>query len=99
MLAELGEVPTGAAEDADLHAGDDNVVDVAGHGADEGGFSAAVGAEDGNVLACADGEVDVVQDEAVAEGDVDLAHVEEDACIGGWCGVWAGQGIGSHLIC
>ena len=38
-------------------------VALAGDGLDEGGFAAAVGAEDGDVLAGVDGEVDVVEDD------------------------------------
>lgn len=113
MLAELGEVPAGAAEDGDFGmreagggAGDEGV-DFAVHGADEGGFAAAVGAEDGDVFAGADGEVDVVEDDAVAEGDVDVAHAEEvvrnvlgrgDRFPRLWKGV-AWQGGMIHLIC
>jgi hypothetical protein len=79
VLAEFGEVPAGAAEDAYFGtgmggAGDDGV-DFAVHGADQGGFAAAVGAEDGDVFAGGDGEVDVVEDDGVAEGYVDVAHV------------------------
>jgi hypothetical protein len=98
MLAELSEVPAGAAEDADGRKNTVSVRSVRGgegvefavHGADEGGFSAAVGAEDGEVFAGADGEVDVVEDDAVAEGDVDVAHDEE---------VGLGVGVGGHFIC
>ena len=58
-----------------LHAGLNDGIELAGHGEDERGFAAAVGAEDGDVLAGADGEVDVVQDDAVAARDVDVAQV------------------------
>ena len=81
VFAKLGEVPAGAAEDADFWHGmtgaGNGGVEFAGHGADEGGFAAAVGAEDGDVFAGLDGEVDVVEDNAVAEGYVDVAHVQE----------------------
>ena len=70
VFAEFGEVPAGAAEDADLGAGmaggRNGGVDFAVHGADEGGFAAAVGAEDGDVFAGLDGEVNVVEDGAFA---------------------------------
>ena len=95
VLAEAGEVPTGTAEDADFHAGLDDGVEVAGHGADEGGLAAAVGAKDDDVLAGADGEVDVVEDDGVSEGDVDVGHGEEDVVLlrlGGLGGC-------GHLIC
>jgi len=93
MVAELGEVPTAAAEDGDFRArqavlGDERV-ELAVHGANEGGFAAAVCAEDGDVFAGLDGEVDVVQDDAVAEGDVDVAHIQE----------WDRIGLGQHHIC
>ena len=61
----------------------DDGVDLAGHGEDERGFAAAVGAEDGDVLAGADGEIHVVQDDAIAARDVDVAHFEE--CRANWC--------------
>ena len=84
MFAELGEIPAGATEDGDFRAGlagfavvsggGDDGVKLAGHGADEGGLAASIGAEDGDVFAGADGEIDVVEDDAVAECDVDVAH-------------------------
>jgi hypothetical protein len=42
------------------------------------------------VFAGLDGEVDVVEDDAVAQGDADVAHVEE---------VLGGSGGRSHVIC
>jgi len=89
VLAEFGEVPAWAAEDADFHSGLDDWVQLAVHGADEGGFTATVGAEDGYVFSGLDGEVDVVEDDAVAEGYVDVAHSEKRVV----------GGFGSHLIC
>ena len=71
---ELGEVPAFAAEDADLRLRLDNRVALAGDGLDEGGFAAAVGAEDGDVLAGVDGEVDVVEDDVVAASHVDVGQ-------------------------
>jgi hypothetical protein len=104
MLAELGQVPAGAAEDADLwfrQVGISRRVEFAVHGADQGGFAAAVGAEDGDVFAGLDGQVDVVEDDAVAQGYVDVAHLEK--WVRGWgrlaC-LWAGgSGVLCHLIC
>ena len=99
VLAEFGEVPAVAAKDGDFRAGlagvgvvsggGDDGVELAVHGADEGGFAAAVGAEDGDVFTGGDGEVDVVEDDGVAQGDVDVAHVEE--------GVFGVGGLGCHL--
>jgi len=87
MLAEFSKVPAGAAKDGDFRAGlaglgmvsrsGDDGIELAGHGADERGLAASVGAEDGDVFAGMDGEIDVVQDDAVAEGDVDVAHLEK----------------------
>ena len=107
MVAELGEVPAAAAEDGDLGAGKagfgDERVEFAVHGADEGGFAAAVGAEDGDVFAGLDGEVDVVQDNAVAEGDVDVLHLKEELRTldrFAWFGAGIrGCSLGKHVIC
>ena len=55
----------------------DDGVALAGDGLDEGGFAAAVGAEDGDVLAGVDGEVDVVEDDVVAAGYVDVGQMQE----------------------
>jgi len=93
VLPELGEVPAAAAEDADFGEGmvraGDGGVELAGHCADEGGFAATVGAEDSDVFAGLDGEVDVVEDVAVAEGYVDVSHLQERVL----------RGFGGHLIC
>ena len=78
------KVPPVAAEDANTHAGLDDRVNLAGHGEDERGFAAAVGPENGHVLAGADGEVDVVEHDAIAAGHVDLAKLEELRCFGLW---------------
>src|SRR5258708_40060556 len=81
MVAELGEIPAAAAEDSDFRAGKagfgDERVEFAVHGLDEGGFAAAVGAEDGDVFAGVDGEVDVVEDDVVAAGYVDVGQMQE----------------------
>ena len=83
-LFKLGEVPALAAEDGDVSTrvvgvgvrpGDG--VALAGDGLDEGGLAAAVGAEDGDVLAGGYGEVDVVQDMIVAAGYVDVVEFKE----------------------
>jgi len=111
VFAELGEVPAGAAEDHYFWpglggAGEVGIrktgcggldgVELAVHGADEGGFAAAVGAEDDEVFAGLDGEVDVMEDDAVTGGDGDVAEVEE-----GWFwglgGGWRGNGLRAHL--
>lgn len=110
MFAELGEVPAGAAKDLDLGAGLGCVCDVAGggldgvelavHGADEGGFAAAVGPEDDEVFAGLDGEIDVVEDDAVSGGYGDVAEVEEgrfSALVFWGAGCGRDRGRGGHL--
>lgn len=77
VTAEFGQVPAFAAKDAHAHAGLNDGIDLAGDGEDERGFAAAVRTEDGDVFTAADGEVDVVEDDAVAARDVDVAEVEE----------------------
>jgi hypothetical protein len=74
---EFGEVPALAAEDADEGVGEGQGVALAGDGFDEGGFAAAVGAEDGDVFAGFDAEGDVVEDDVVAAGYVDVLKFEE----------------------
>lgn len=80
--AELGDVPTLAAEEAELGGGRDDGVALAGEGFDQRRFAAAVGAEDGDVFTVGDAKRDVVEDDVVAAGDADVAH-EEEAGFGG----------------
>ena len=75
--AELRDVPALVAEEAKFGGGGDDGVALAGEGFDEGGFAAAVGAEDGEVFTIGDAEGDVVEDDVVAAGDGDVAHEEE----------------------
>ncbi len=77
MSAKLRDVPTFAAEEAELGGGRDDGITLAGDGLYERGFAAAVGAEDGEVLAAGDAEGDGVKDDIVAAGDADVAHEEE----------------------
>jgi hypothetical protein len=76
-LLQLGQIPPFATEDADLRVRVDDGVALTGHRLDKGGFAAAVGAEDGDVLAGVDGEVDVVEDDVVATGHVDVGKMQE----------------------
>ncbi len=55
----------------------DDWIALAGDGFDEGGFSAAIGAENCNMLTCGYAEVDVVEDCVVAAGYVDVLQMEE----------------------
>ncbi len=77
VTAQLGQIPAFTAKDADAHAWLHDGVDLAGDGEDECGFSAPVGAENGNMLAGANAEVDVVKHDAVAARDIDLAQFEK----------------------
>lgn len=77
MGAELRDVPAGSAKETQLGGGRDDRVALAGDGFDERRFAAAIGAEDGDVLAAGDAQGDVVEDDIVAAGDVDVAHEEE----------------------
>ena len=74
VAAQLGQVPAVATKDADMHARLHDRVELAGHGEDQRGLAAAVGAENGHVLAGADGEVDVVEHDAVAARHINLAQ-------------------------
>jgi len=76
-LLELGEVPAGAAENADLGLRLGDWVALAGDGLDECGFAAAVGAEDGDVLAGVDGEIDVVEDNVFAASNVYVGQMQK----------------------
>ena len=76
-LLEFGEIPALAAKDADLGFRLDDRVALAGDGLDESGFAAAVGAENGDVLAGVDAEIDVVKDEVVAAGYVYVSQFEK----------------------
>jgi hypothetical protein len=77
MGAELRDIPALAPEQEQLHFGHDDGVALAGDGANERGFAAAVGAEDGDVLALLDAEGKIVQDDVVAARDADVLHEEE----------------------
>lgn len=76
-LAEFGEIPARAAEDADGASRADQRVELAGDGLEERGLAAAVRAEDGEVLSRLEGEMDVVEDGGAAAGDVDVLEGED----------------------
>jgi len=80
--AELGDVPALAAEEAELGGGREDGVALAGEGADQRGFAAAVGTKDGEVFAVGDAEGDGVEDDVVPAGDADVAHEEEVGIVG-----------------
>ena len=76
-LFEFGEIPALTTEDADLGFWQGDGVALAGDGLDEGGLTAAVGAEDGDVLAGVDEEVDVVEDDVVAASYIDVGQMKK----------------------
>ena len=53
-LAQLEDVPALAAKDAGAHSLAGDGITLAGHGLDQSGFAAAIGAEDGDVFAARD---------------------------------------------
>lgn len=67
-LLEFGKIPSLAAKDADLRFGLDNRIALAGNGLDEGGFTAAIRAKNGDVLTGVDAEIDIVEDEVFTAG-------------------------------
>ncbi len=71
-LAEFGEIPAGAAEDADDGAGKGERVEFAGDRLEQGGLAAAVGTEDGEVLSRVEDEIDVAENGSAATGDVNV---------------------------
>jgi hypothetical protein len=75
--AKLRDIPPLAAEEAQLGGGRDDGIALAGDGFDQRRFAAAVGAENGEVLAISDAQGDIVEDDIVATGDADVAHREE----------------------
>jgi hypothetical protein len=77
VLAELRDVPSGAAKQADAGFRSYDGIALACDGLDERGFSAAVGTEDGDVLASCDAEADIVEHDGFSTGYVDMLHVEE----------------------
>jgi len=77
MFPQLGQIPAIATENPHGHAALDHGIDLAGDGEDQGRFPTAIGPEDGDMLAGADGEVHVVQDDAVASRDVDIPQFEK----------------------
>lgn len=77
VTAQLNEIPTLTPEDAHVHVGLDDGIELAGHREDKRGFSATIGTEDGDVLASTNRQVDVTQDDTLASRDVDAAHFEK----------------------
>ncbi len=95
VAAKLGYVPASATKDAQLHARLNQRINLAVEGADEGGFAAAIGAENGDVFARFNVEVNVAEDDGVAQGNVDIAHSEEGFARGDFFG---GSTLGRHFV-
>ena len=74
---EIEYVPALLAEDGHAGAFALERVALAGDGLDEGGFAAAVGSQDGDVLADADAEAEVVEDDLVAAHDGDVLQFDQ----------------------
>ena len=69
VVAEVKYVPVGGAEDFERGFGAEQRVAFAGDGFNESRFAAAIGAEDGDVFAGVDGEVEAVEGAASAAFD------------------------------
>ncbi len=61
----------------DPHPRLDDGIDLAGNGQDQRGLAASVGAKDGDMLAGANGEVHVVENDAIAARDVNIPQFEK----------------------
>jgi hypothetical protein len=88
VAAQFGQVPAFAAKDAHVHLRPHHGVELAGDGQDERGFAAAVGTENGHVLARADAEMDVVQHHPLAARHVHPAQLKEIGMRRGGAGEW-----------
>ena len=77
VLAQLGQVPALAAEDAHLHPRLHDGINLAGHGQNQRRLAAAVRPENRHMLAGANRQVHVVQHHALAARHVHLAQFEK----------------------
>lgn len=77
VLAQLRQIPAIAPEDAHMHAGLDDGVDLAGDGENKRGFAAAIGTEDGDVFPGTDGEIYIVKNDAFSARNVDVGQFEK----------------------
>jgi alpha-L-fucosidase len=84
--AEVFHGPALTAEDAQAGARAREGIALAGEDFEQGGFAAAVGAEDDGMFAAGEGEGDVMEDDGVAAGGVEVAEFGEE--IGGGGGGW-----------
>lgn len=89
VTAKLGDIPAGAAKDAQLGLRADKRIQFTGEGADERRFATAVGAKDGDMFASANGEREVMKNLTVSERDRDVAHLQEG---------YIGSRNGSHFV-
>lgn len=77
MGAQLRNIPALAPEEEQLRFRRDDWIALAGDGFDEGGFAAAIGAENGHMFTVGDAQRDVVEDDVVAACDADVPHEQE----------------------
>ena len=77
VLSQFGQVPAIAAKDAHAHARPNYGIDLARNGKDQRGFAASIGAKDGDMLTGANGQVDVVEHDAIAARYVDVFESEK----------------------
>ena len=97
VATQLGEVPAIAAKDTDVHAGLNDGIDLAGDGENQRRLAAAIGAEDGDMLACADGEMHVMKDDAIAARDIHVGEFEKMVRIGRSGDFVGSMGEGFHI--
>lgn len=76
-LLEFGKIPALAAKDADLRFGLDDRIALAGNSLNEGGFTAAIRAKNGDVLTGVDAEIDIVEDEVFTAGYIYVTQFEK----------------------
>lgn len=86
----MRQIPARTLEDAQFGSRADEWIEFAVEGTDERGFSAAVGAKDGDVFADTDRKREIVQDQAIAERDGNVSHVQE--------GFVGNRYAGSHFV-
>ena len=77
MLTQLLHFPPVAAIDFHFHSATNDGIAFAGHGFDQGGFSAPVRPQDGDMFSRGDGKVYILQHYLLAARNIHVAHAEE----------------------
>ena len=77
MLSQLGQIPLPLPEDLQAGSFARDRIALTSEGLNQRGFSAAVGAEDGDVFARPDTQRDVVQHDGFATRDKNIFHVDK----------------------